>query len=340
MNPRKRPDFFSAEWDDQDTKVSMSTHIHYMEVANRLVRKFRAETGLDFSLEDSKDFLSWLTDLMNEVRGRTRSVYRSALRYAVGMEGRTLDLSGTRLARPEICKKRPPHQSPDSHPSAQRMKSATMDDVQRMLDEVFERKALGQGYKRNEHIAVLMLALSAQTGLRPIEWLDAHHDSANGLLVVKNAKASESKSFGEYRTLNIKGLEPEWVAAIDFLLERVAKYRESRVPRHRQMDYIRRLGVACRRVYDRTFPRRGNDFPRITLYSGRHMFAAAAKSDPDISDVELSAIMGHRSLVTVKSNYANAKRKAASGVKVRASDADIQAVRMAQVRAGGTGLKL
>jgi integrase len=340
MKPHKRLDFFSSEWDQQDPKVSFGTHRHYMRVANRLVRKFKVETGLEFSLEDSDNFQLWLTDLMDEVRAKTRSVYRSALRYASGLEGKKLDLSMTRLPRSDGFAKRPPHQSPEAHPSAQRMKSATMDDVQRMLDEVFQRKAVGQGYKRNEHIAVLMLALSAQTGLRPIEWLDAHHDSANGLLVVRNAKASESKSFGEYRTLNIKGLEPEWVAAIDFLLERVAKYRGDRVPRHRQMDYTKRLGLACRRVYDRTFPRRGHDFPRITLYSGRHMFAAVAKSDPDISDVELSAIMGHRSLVTVESNYAHAKRQAGSGVKVQASDADIQAVRMAQVRAGGTGLKL
>jgi integrase len=340
MKSSNRPDFFTAKWDDQNPRVNLSTHIHYMQIANRLVRRFHVETGCDLALDGADAFTPWLKDLMAEVRSKTREVYRAALRYAASLEGEELDLSVTWQPRSEKNTKLPAHQAEDAHPTAQRRKSPSSEDIQRMLDDVYRCKKMGTGYKRNEHIAVLMLALSAQTGLRPIEWLDARHDSAAGLLVIRNAKHSVSKSFGEYRTLDIQGLDAEWVAAMDYLLEKVAKYRSDRTPRHIQMDYTLRLGKACKAVYDRAFPRRGADYPRITLYSGRHMFAAAAKADPDITDVELSAMMGHRSLVTVHENYAFAKRKGGSGIKVRASAADIKAVKAAQVRATGAGMKL
>lgn len=133
------------------------------------------------------------------------------------------------------------------------------------------------------------------TGLRPIEWRTARREGSE--LHVTNAKNTQGRSFGKTRKLRLHKLGKDGLDCIDRHLATVAP--------HADVEKFPALYNGCRQLMrmtaDRLWPNRSR---HPSLYTGRHVFSAAAKSTwpPD----QVAALMGHGSTDTAPRHYSSA----------------------------------
>lgn len=165
-------------------------------------------------------------------------------------------------------------------------------------------------------VAAIWLVATERTGLRPCEWRHAIRQGFG--LVVRNAKATNGRSHGPIRTLNLVAMPPDDISLIDTMLKFAHQGDDGQFKAlyHRVRDLI--ADVARSHLSKRS------QYP--SLYTARHMFASAAKSA--FTEAEVAALMGHGNTHTAPEHYAAARHaKGRRQPDVRASDTDIDAVR-------------
>lgn len=156
------------------------------------------------------------------------------------------------------------------------------------------------------------------TGLRPSEWAQASLNDAGTklMLVVKNGKNTNGRSFGEHRELDISELNRDEKLLIGRHIERANSHQERQ---NFEAWYNR-----CRKLMhtiSRVMPSTRTTHP--TLYSARHRFAATAKAQ--LSHREVAALMGHGSETTAAVHYA--RRDSSNGqTRVKPSQRSVQAL--------------
>lgn len=290
-------------------KLARSTQARYAKTAGRLLARFEEENNC--KIGDDVQFLQeWL---INELDGnysvRTIGVYRSALNYALRNAGIEIDLSNIGGA------------SGNFGISGRRAKRLPDKVIDEMLKTAFHRK-----FGLHAQLGVTMMFCSRHFGLRPIEWLGAELDDQR--LIVRNAKHSNGRSFGDFRTLHISEAMPERVMdAVRWLLNTIQSTGHHLADLDDREGIIdMKIGKAVRRVFDRAFPcDKPRSEPRFTLYSGRHQFAADAKAS-GLSKIEIAALMGHASPNTAGEHYGRRTSGCRDGIHVSPDEADILAV--------------
>ena len=190
--------------------------------------------------------------------------------------------------------------------SAQKSKHLPLPKLIRLTEVV----AIGRG--RYDRAIGLWLLSNYYVGLRPEEWWSTEWVGPRKLRV-RNAKASQQRTFGSHRTLLLDEFMDEEMRVVHEFLAIVA-----------QQDFCS-FYHACRK---RLLKLNRMLWPRakrhITLYSGRHQFAADHKA-ARVSRVELAALMGHASTLTAGRHYArpmHGRRR----VRVHASPEDVDRV--------------
>jgi hypothetical protein len=190
--------------------------------------------------------------------------------------------------------------------SAQKTKHLPLPKLIRLTEVV----AMGRG--RYDRAIGLWLLSNYYVGLRPEEWWSTEWVGLRKLRV-RNAKASQQRTFGSHRTLLLDEFTDEEMRVVHEFLAIVA-----------QQDFCS-FYHACRK---RLLKLNRMLWPRakrhITLYSGRHQFAADHKA-ARVSRVELAALMGHASTLTAGRHYArpmHGRRR----VRVHASPEDVDRV--------------
>lgn len=168
--------------------------------------------------------------------------------------------------------------------------------------------------------ACIWLLANAIVGLRPSEWRAARVEIRDGnpILVVKNAKYNENRGNGPARTIDLALLESGEANIVAAQLGIAGTYSKT------DQDWARYYS-GCRKILHKItreiWPSRWS-FP--TLYSGRHQFAANAKS-MGFAKEEIAALMGHASSDTAGVHYG--KTKWGSGkLSVRPSQEDVEKV--------------
>jgi integrase len=153
----------------------------------------------------------------------------------------------------------------------------------------------GGDYSRR---AALWLMAALATGLRPCEWQGASL-SEDGMLIAKNAKATNGRGTGVGRSIPVLPDDARVVRAhLESLSEMQSKgFRFAQI-HNRCGEALRR---ACQSLWGKD-PKR-----RYALYSARHQFAANAKATK--SQEEVAELLGHRSVRTARRHYA--KRRSA-----------------------------
>lgn len=174
---------------------------------------------------------------------------------------------------------------------------------------------------RSQYAPVLStwVLLGNQVGIRPHEWGmasvirtapasigDLHFEGQDGdvpYLRIRNAKATNGRTHGEFRHLNLSGLAPALVESI----ERFAQMMGSIV----EAGSYRRTYESCSRLLRRVNSEiHKNDSERwIQLYSPRHRFSSLAKLH--LTQEETAALLGHATTRTAEKHYG--KRRSASG---------------------------
>lgn len=210
--------------------------------------------------------------------------------------------------------------------SAQKAKGISQQDMNR-IEARFE--AINSNKAR---LTLAWLKAGLATGLRPQEWCNAALTpcSEGQLLTIRNLKCTQDRSFAKTRQLIIA--DPERIAIIEKQLE-LFRLRQAEVTRamwaipektseidpeaaqrKRDQAVYQRIYTECRQLLSaevrRLFPRRTL---QITLYSGRHQFAADAKKT--YQKPVVAALLGHGSLHTAAQHY---------GLSARGSDLPVK----------------
>lgn len=151
--------------------------------------------------------------------------------------------------------------------------------------------------------ALRFLLAGIVSGLRPIEWNTVHaSENADGslTLTIQNAKATNGRGNGPTRTITIPaGVDR---AIVEEHLYELSRYQEEE-PEGTYAQYVKSAADAL--LYANKQVLRGHQ-AHVTLYSGRHQFAANKKAE-GLTKRELAELMGHESEETAGAHYGRRK---------------------------------
>lgn len=180
------------------------------------------------------------------------------------------------------------------------------------LELLVERLAESRG--RYDRAIGLWLLSNYYVGLRPEEWWSVTW-MGERRLKVRNAKDSQDRTFGTHRTLGLEAFTAQEMNVIRQFLAVVAAHA----------DHARFYAACRKRLHGWNRYLWPKARKHITLYSGRHQFAADHKA-AHLSREELAALMGHGSTVTAQRHYAR-RQHGRSRSRVSPSQEDVERVR-------------
>lgn len=144
-------------------------------------------------------------------------------------------------------------------------------------------------------MTIVWLQAAINTGLRPIEWTDTTYDKEKDCLIVKNAKNTNSRSHGEFRTIYLSHIEAKTKQNIrNHLL--ISQHHSQQ---EQWIQYYRGCSSLLQRTCKKLFPRSKK---HISLYSGRHQYSANLKAS-GLKSNEIAALMGHSTDETAMETY-------------------------------------
>ncbi|WP_028153646.1 hypothetical protein, partial [Bradyrhizobium japonicum] len=269
----------------------------------RLLRSAGANTADDDGLVRVVD---WFATRHGQWAPSTISQYRAALSLAIEdatpkLAAQTVEQLNARLtAGPS------PRQGGARRTSARKRKSLPRAEYLRL------NRKLMSGSHPDDALAARLLAHNVVLFLRPIEWQTAIVE--DGVLVVKNAKATNGRSIGNERRRDLGDYGERGVTDLcDLLATMHARAKETGSPWARLASRIAR---ACKQIGIR----------RVSPYTTRHLGMANAKSW--MSPAEVAASAGHKTTATSVSHYAKRRSGWGRGIKrvARPSAEDVEKV--------------
>ncbi len=155
--------------------------------------------------------------------------------------------------------------------------------------------------------AAAFLMATACAGLRPVEWASASFDHVGDRfrVRVRNAKHTNGRAHGEFRTLWFESLDFQNIMAIR---QTITAFREA-AGRNAVDAMQEQIERAFRTANDALWPRRRKS---ITPYTLRHQFAARVKLA--YRSEEVAALMGHATDLTAFTHYARRSRSTSGDV--------------------------
>jgi len=278
-------------------EVTHATREQYHAIATRIISSFTRQSRVDPS-DNESTFITWLTKYASRVTHSTWRLYRAAL----VMEFRDV-FSQSRLAEMIRVLKVKSHDVNGIHSSAGKAKRISERSLQSF--EVFAEE---MNNALNEP-CLMCIKASILCGLRPIEWsqsrvlertIDEANETCEFILEIKNAKATQGRSHGVYRTILFTNVTMEGLAHVEYMLH--LGEREDYVTLLRRMSS--RLSEVNNILFGRVKGKGGvrQNGIGLSLYAGRHQFAADAKA-AKLSPFEIAALMGHGSIDTAFDYY-------------------------------------
>jgi hypothetical protein len=272
----------------------------YDALALRLLRAAERTLGRPW-MDDPRAAIDFHATRRSGLARPTWRQYRAALAWFFQQEGMPELSTYVRSLNQSVCLRR------TRRTSAQKSKHLPLRKLTCLIE------VLGRGRSRYDRIIGLWLLANYYVGLRPEEWWSAGLVEPRKLRV-RNAKGSQNRTFGIHRTLLLDSFtDEEMHVVLEFLAIVAGSDRET-------------LYEACRKrllkINRELWPRAKR---HVTLYTGRHQFAADHKA-ARVSRVELAALMGHGSTLTAGRHYARPGR-GRGRVRVRPSPEDIDRVR-------------
>ncbi|MFI9654553.1 hypothetical protein ABGV17_07465 [Guyparkeria sp. GHLCS8-2] len=322
--------------DHQSQAVTPETHHSYLKRARSILRQFsQAHDGVDPE-EEPEWFESWFNNHFLAERGKaTQRQYRAAVRYYIEFRGGRTVLSireGKEQREWESDRGIDRRFTKPSGTSSGKAKHINPRELVSLCG------ALRSTRSKSAHLAADLLIAGCQFGLRPSEWAEAQFTffdrptdatECDSRLVVRNAKATQGRSFGSHRTLHFSrgSIEPTDLK-VCMRCNLAMKVRALKRRRERQSgdEDADPCGLrAIQQSLARARKLRGYK-RKITLYSARHQFAANAKA-AGLKPIVIAALMGHGSDETAAQHYGkrrSGRRGRALGVEP--SKEDVEAV--------------
>jgi len=299
-------------------KVTAKTAQDYGKRADALIKQANEDTKT--FVFDPLKVAQWLVLRRAELSKATWRQYRAALVFKfTGIQQATPEWT-EELTKAILLLKQtlPPEGRPaEAKTSAQKQKKICEADIYKLsiyLDDKNSKYGLN---------TLFWLMAGMLTGLRPCEWENAEIQQGTKILRVINAKATQGRSHGEDRLINLENLEEVYYQIILLHLANTNKAKLN--PKNKGKSGFSQFyegSRACLYAATRALWPRRKKF--ITLYSGRHQFAADAKYSMLSKDI-IAALMGHASNETAGSHYGR-RTAGRSGFNVSASDQDVARV--------------
>lgn len=157
------------------------------------------------------------------------------------------------------------------------------------------KDALEKSKNRWSNVTIIWLNAGILTGLRPIEWQTVEIDNNKNFLYVKNAKNTNGRAHGEYRTINIEHLDNSEKNIIYKQIEISQRFYNNGLWDSYYTGCSNILRYTSRKIF-----KNRKKYP--TLYTGRHQYSANLKS-VGCKPEEIATLMGHSSDQTNQSHY-------------------------------------
>lgn len=306
----------------QNISRSSSTIENYTKRALQLIKRASKNLGIPCAANitsfddveiDPREFVSWLIQKKPELNHNSWRQYKSACMFF-------LEKTSKKEAASEAidllkCVYSNGTNKHTNKTSATKSKKIKQEDFAKLIEYLETHN------KKWHKELIYFLKASIITGLRPCEWKDARLEtSASGetVLVVKNAKNSNMRAFGETRTLIFKNVSEEDLKNIKLHLNNAKMFASFN---EYNMFYVA-CQTALRKANKGLWRRKSR---HITLYSMRHQFSANAKASM-LKKNEVAALMGHAVDTTAAEHYGKKRHGKNGALKIAPSMSDVSKV--------------
>ncbi len=292
---------------NEDTKEQ------YLKKSIQLIKQCKKELLIPHDEDlDVRQFVIWLIEHKEKINFRSWRAYKSAVVYFLETQTEEASIEALAYLKQVNCEGA---LRETNRTSSQKLKKFTLEDWEK-LDNYFQEK------QAKWHDALrAWLRSSLITGLRPVEWKNTIfivHDDKPALKVM-NAKNTNGRGNGEYRTLILENLTLEDLKDIKKHLSNIRTYSGMGSYEFFYNGCKDALYKACRACW----PKRKK---HITLYSTRHQFSANAKKS-GLKTNEVAALMGHAVDITATTHYGK-KVSGNEEIKIKPLDSEVSTVRI------------
>jgi integrase len=274
----------------------------YLERAENLVERSNMHDS-DLDELDQKGFFSWFVTQKPKWKYSTFRQYKASMVYACEVWGYDKLGSAIKKISRAGCKDSKRRIPPKERlTSAKKKKSISDKELQKVI--AFLKKQGRLGYW--EGVGLKFFYSSCHTGLRPCEYSRSRirvkkDDSGqkNVYVSVENAKNTNGRSHGLFRHIGFGQMD---AITRKLVVTTVKMARDPRDAHNRVItpeQHVRLASQAFSKLMCRILGRRQM---RITIYTGRHQFAANLKRS-GLSRAEVAALMGHGSDATAGRHY-------------------------------------
>lgn len=279
-----------------------STVIDYLHKANELTARYRKAHG---DITDSTKVIEWLTQMKPQIDSSTWRYYKASLACYFDKTNQRDAATILREIQSDGCKSKLNKKNKDKKTSSNKKKSVT-EREEALITEHLELTGEESFWSRPV-LAFFKAALA--TGLRPIEWQSSQLiDAGDGtqILKVKNAKATNDRSHGEYRHLHLSDISAEDMLYIRINLQYTSPVHGWKSPNEKLSsfnEYYKYIRAHMYRTTKKLFPCAAK---RVSIYSCRHQLIANLKKAA-YTLAEIAAIVGHGTDETASVHYGRAK---------------------------------
>lgn len=272
---------------------SPSTIERYSIVSTMLKHAYLKSSSAEFH---PVEFLDWSIREHLNLASATVRQYKAALRWFFETNYQDLLEIATKNMKRFVSNNK------HTHSKRQKRKSYSERDLSIFLEFLFSK--IKPKHSENEidiwENAYYTIRTGALTGLRPEEWLKSilYFDNDEIFLIVKNGKATNGRSHGEFRKINISALQDEDIAAISKKIE-LTKFAILSGCYKNFKTYHKTVSTYLLRANNAVFPNAKKTF---CAYSCRHQVSANLKVS-GATAFEIAAILGHKSIETHRLHY-------------------------------------
>lgn len=252
----------------------------------------------------------------SSLRPRTLRLYRASIIYYMELE-----LADKRIDQASFDKmktllsnlKSGDSKDLELKTSAKKQKHLTVKDY-KVLDD-----ALKESDNKWKNATRLWLRAGIITGLRPIEWRQAIYDEEENRIIVKNAKNTNGRSHGEFRSLYLEHLTASEKNTVLQQLKIAFPFSQTDSMWKKYYEGCSNLlKYTCGKVW----PSRER---HPTLYSARHQYSANMKAS-GCKPEEIATLMGHAVDDTALTTYGK-KANGTRNVKPKINEEEIKRVK-------------
>lgn len=296
----------------RDTK----TENDYLIKAIQLIKKAKKELQLSDTTDiDFRQLAIWLCEHKKNIKSSTWRYYKSSILYFLESYDSLEAIEAINYLKDIKSEGSLKH---STKTSSLKLKKICHEDWNKLYNYL-----ISKNNKWNKEL-IEWLKSSLITGLRPIEWKNAKLETLDDkpVLLIKNAKFTNNRSHGEFRTLLLENLTHENLQIIKNHLNTTKTF----VGMDEYEYFYRGCSVALNKACRSCWPRRKQ---HITLYSARHQFSSNAKLS-GFTKAEIAAMMGHAVDITATIHYGR-KQSGNEQLSITPLQEDVEKVREIKV---------